>query len=187
MTIFCDILLINMRGNCCTNHYACPRSVLISVVFAGQDMVHVITEQVPQPMGLTLYNDFIFWADWQRQTIERANKSSGTNRTTIQTSIDSVRDILVFHSSRQSGQWPTQILQSAPNLLSFITKKFKSAFLQKTVKKLQLSANYGSNKLIPLYINCILDINFIPMIFRIFFEISTLITTDYAVFSKRWT
>lgn len=104
MTIFCDILLINMRGNCCTNHYACPRFVLISVVFAGQDMVHVITEQVPQPMGLTLYNDFIFWADWQRQTIERANKSSGTNRTTIQTSIDSVRDILVFHSSRQSGQ-----------------------------------------------------------------------------------
>lgn len=174
MTIFCDILLINMRGNCCTNHYACPRSVLISVVFAGQDMVHVITEQVPQPMGLTLYNDFIFWADWQRQTIERANKSSGTNRTTIQTSIDSVRDILVFHSSRQSGQWRTQILQSAPNLLSFITKNFKSA-------------NYGSNKLIPLYINCILDINFIPMIFRIFFEISTLITTDYALFSKRWT
>jgi low density lipoprotein receptor-related protein 5/6 len=73
--------------------------------FTGQDMVYVITDQVPQPMGLTLYHDFIFWADWQRQTIERANKSSGTNRTTIQTRIDSVQDILVFHSSRQSGQY----------------------------------------------------------------------------------
>lgn len=130
MTIFWDILLIQMTGSCCTNHYACPRFVFISVVFAGQDMVHVITEQVPQPMGLTLYNDFIFWADWQRQTIERANKSSGTNRTTIQTSIDSVRDILVFHSSRQSGQWPTQILKCAPNSLSFITNILKSAFLK---------------------------------------------------------
>lgn len=79
------------------------QKVIASSDLNGQDMVRVITDQVPQPMGLTLYHDFIFWADWQRQTIERANKSSGTNRTTIQSSIDNVRDILVFHSSRQSG------------------------------------------------------------------------------------
>ena len=58
---------------------------------------------ISQPMGITLYLDYIFWADWQRQTIERANKSSGSNRTTIQSSISNVMDLLVFHSSRQSG------------------------------------------------------------------------------------
>ena len=35
--------------------------------------------------------------------IERANKTSGQNRTIIQGHLDYVMDILVFHSSRQAG------------------------------------------------------------------------------------
>ncbi|KAK3103210.1 hypothetical protein FSP39_017453, partial [Pinctada imbricata] len=68
----------------------------------GRNRIKVVTE-IAQPMGLTLYHDFVFWADWQRHTIERANKTTGTNRTTIQSNINDVRDLLVFHSSRQSG------------------------------------------------------------------------------------
>lgn len=98
-----DLLLLTNDGLLNYAVYMIECELNIFSVFPGQDMVRVITDQVPQPMGLTLYHDFIFWADWQRQTIERANKSSGTNRTTIQSSIDNVRDILVFHSSRQSG------------------------------------------------------------------------------------
>jgi low density lipoprotein receptor-related protein 5/6 len=63
-----------------------------------------VTQKVPKPMGLTLYNDFIFWADWKQQTVERANKSNGNNRTTLRDSMGVVMDILVYHSSRQAGK-----------------------------------------------------------------------------------
>ncbi|XP_042878926.1 low-density lipoprotein receptor-related protein 6-like [Penaeus japonicus] len=63
----------------------------------------VIVRSLPQPYGLTLYEDYVYWADWKTGTIERANKTNGENRTRIQGQLDFVMDILVFHSSRQSG------------------------------------------------------------------------------------
>ncbi|OWF50740.1 low-density lipoprotein receptor-related protein 6-like [Mizuhopecten yessoensis] len=69
----------------------------------GTNQVTIVKDHVPQPMGLTLYLDFVFWADFQEKTIERANKSSGTNRTTIHYNMENVVDLLVFHASRQLG------------------------------------------------------------------------------------
>ncbi|XP_048242332.1 low-density lipoprotein receptor-related protein 6-like isoform X1 [Haliotis rufescens] len=69
----------------------------------GKNRLTVVKEQLPHPMGLTQYQDFVYWTDVKRQTIERANKSSGDNRTKIQQGVEFVMDILVFHASRQSG------------------------------------------------------------------------------------
>ncbi|XP_050692314.1 low-density lipoprotein receptor-related protein 6-like [Eriocheir sinensis] len=66
----------------------------------------VIVRNLPQPYGLTLYEDYVYWADWKTGTIERANKARGENRTRIQSQLDFIMDILVFHSSRQSGRNP---------------------------------------------------------------------------------
>ena len=63
----------------------------------------VIAEDLPHPFGLTQYQDYIYWTDWSERSIERANKTSGQNRTIIQGHLDYVMDILVFHSSRQGG------------------------------------------------------------------------------------
>ncbi|XP_016405833.1 low-density lipoprotein receptor-related protein 6 [Sinocyclocheilus rhinocerous] len=63
----------------------------------------VIADDLPHPFGLTQYQDYIYWTDWSQRSIERANKTSGQNRTIIQGHLDYVMDILVFHSSRQSG------------------------------------------------------------------------------------
>lgn len=63
----------------------------------------IIADQLPQPMALTQYEDFLYWADWQKQTIERATKVSGTNRTTINDNMKDVIDLSVFHESRQRG------------------------------------------------------------------------------------
>lgn len=63
----------------------------------------VIADDLPHPFGLTQYQDYIYWTDWSRRSIERANKTSGQNRTIIQGHLDYVMDILVFHSSRQAG------------------------------------------------------------------------------------
>ncbi|TRY82715.1 hypothetical protein DNTS_018776 [Danionella cerebrum] len=63
----------------------------------------VIADDLPHPFGLTQFQDHIYWTDWSQRSIERAHKSSGQNRTLIQGQLDYVMDILVFHSSRQSG------------------------------------------------------------------------------------
>ena len=55
-----------------------------------------------EPKALTQYQDFLYWTDWGTRTIERANKTSGQNKTTVQNE-DSITDLLVFHHSRQSG------------------------------------------------------------------------------------
>ena len=57
-----------------------------------------------KPYGLTLFEDFIYWSDWMLSSIERANKTTGLNRTRIQDRVDFIMDILVFHASRQSGR-----------------------------------------------------------------------------------
>ena len=63
----------------------------------------MIAEDLPHPFGLTQYQDYIYWTDWSLRSIERANKTSGQNRTVIQGHLDYVMDILVYHSSRQGG------------------------------------------------------------------------------------
>ncbi|KAK6472816.1 low-density lipoprotein receptor-related protein 5-like [Huso huso] len=63
----------------------------------------VIADDLPHPFGLTQYRDYIYWTDWNLRSIERADKTSGQNRTVIQGHLDYVMDILVFHSSRQDG------------------------------------------------------------------------------------
>ena len=69
----------------------------------------VIVSNLPQPYGLTLYEDFVYWADWTTKTIERANKNNGQNRTRIQGQLNYIMDILVFHSSRQAGRSPCAV------------------------------------------------------------------------------
>ncbi|KAF7248252.1 Low-density lipoprotein receptor-related protein 6 [Varanus komodoensis] len=48
----------------------------------------VIADDLPHPFGLTQYQDYIYWTDWSRRSIERANKTSGQNRTIIQNHLD---------------------------------------------------------------------------------------------------
>nr|BAW33243.1 low density lipoprotein receptor-related protein 6 [Hemicentrotus pulcherrimus] len=72
----------------------------------GEDHRHLVTDELPHPFGVTQFRDFVYWSDWESQTIERCNKTSGANRTRIQGGLDYVMDILVFHSSRQAGWNP---------------------------------------------------------------------------------
>lgn len=64
-----------------------------------------IISHLPHPFSLTQYQDYIYWTDWETKTIERANKTTGSNRTRIQEKLDFIMDILVFHQSRQAGRY----------------------------------------------------------------------------------
>ncbi|KAK0099194.1 hypothetical protein PV326_000031 [Microctonus aethiopoides] len=63
----------------------------------------VITQDIVYPFGITQYMDYIYWTDWNTGDIERANKATGANRTKIHDKLESVTDILIFHTSRQAG------------------------------------------------------------------------------------
>lgn len=87
----------SLSSTCLIGHWLTYR-----VRTTGQDR-EVIADDLPHPFGLTQYQDYIYWTDWSQRSIERANKTSGQNRTVIQGHLDYVMDILVFHSSRQGG------------------------------------------------------------------------------------
>lgn len=62
-----------------------------------------VATELPKPFALTQYKDYIYWADWNLNSIYRANKTNGMDRTKIKGNIKNIMDILVFHSSRQEG------------------------------------------------------------------------------------
>ena len=62
-----------------------------------------VASELPNPFALTQYMDYIYWSDWRLNSIYRANKTNGLDRIQIKGNIESIFDILVFHSSRQEG------------------------------------------------------------------------------------
>ncbi|XP_014208646.1 low-density lipoprotein receptor-related protein 6 [Copidosoma floridanum] len=65
-----------------------------------------IMQKIGYPFSITQYQDYIYWTDWNTGYIERANKTTGGNRTKIHDHLESVTDLLLCHESRQPG-WNT--------------------------------------------------------------------------------
>ena len=61
----------------------------------------IVVSKLTKPFALTQFKDYIYYADLS--TIYRANKTNGLDRTRIESNIDVIMDLLVFHSSRQEG------------------------------------------------------------------------------------
>lgn len=55
---------------------------------------------LPHPFGLDVFDNKIFWSDWQSSNIESANKITGTNRTIITSGISGLMDVRIFHRNR---------------------------------------------------------------------------------------
>ncbi|OXA50506.1 Low-density lipoprotein receptor-related protein 6 [Folsomia candida] len=51
--------------------------------YDGSDRRELITDDLPHIFGFALLGDYVYWTDWQRRTIERANKRTGNERMTI--------------------------------------------------------------------------------------------------------
>jgi len=64
---------------------------------------HVVVSSLVRPYGLTLFQEFIYWTDQGTRTIERAQKMTGQNRSSIRQTTADVVDISVIHRSRHTG------------------------------------------------------------------------------------
>lgn len=49
----------------------------------GEGRRELVSENVPHVFGLTQLGDYLYWTDWQRRTIDRVEKNTGTDRKMI--------------------------------------------------------------------------------------------------------
>jgi hypothetical protein len=55
------------------------------------------------------YGDHIYWTDWYRKSVERADKTTGQDRIVIRTDLDGVMEIRAVAAGRQMGWTPCAV------------------------------------------------------------------------------
>ncbi|XP_078701573.1 prolow-density lipoprotein receptor-related protein 1-like isoform X3 [Branchiostoma floridae x Branchiostoma belcheri] len=68
----------------------------------GSNIHTVISESgIPHIFGLSLFEDYIFWTDWETKGVHKAHKYTGANATQLVTSVHRPMDIHIYHPYRQ--------------------------------------------------------------------------------------
>jgi low density lipoprotein receptor-related protein 5/6 len=57
----------------------------------GSDRRIILNENLPHVFDLSLFDNYIYWTDWQRRTVERAHKITGSDRITV---VDQFPDLM---------------------------------------------------------------------------------------------
>lgn len=66
----------------------------------------VLSQDIPHIFALTLFEDYVYWTDWETKSINRAHKTTGTNKTLLISTLHRPMDLHVFHALRQpDGEW----------------------------------------------------------------------------------
>lgn len=58
-------------------------------------------ESVPHPFAIAVFEDWMFWTDWNHLSIERANKFTGENHTILLNVTQRPMDIHIYHPLKQ--------------------------------------------------------------------------------------
>lgn len=67
----------------------------------------VLNQDIPHIFALTLFEDYVYWTDWETKSINRAHKTTGTNKTLLISTLHRPMDLHVFHALRQpDGKQP---------------------------------------------------------------------------------
>ena len=61
----------------------------------------VVKGDLPHPFALTLYEETLFWTDWNTHSIHSCQKDTGEDRRKVHSDIFSPMDIHVFSQKRQ--------------------------------------------------------------------------------------
>ncbi|XP_043938468.1 low-density lipoprotein receptor-related protein 4 isoform X2 [Protopterus annectens] len=64
---------------------------------------HTLISPVQHPYGLTLLDSFIYWTDWQTRSIQRADKTTGSNMITIRGNLPGLMDIQAVDRNKPLG------------------------------------------------------------------------------------
>ncbi|XP_031629327.1 low-density lipoprotein receptor-related protein 4 isoform X2 [Contarinia nasturtii] len=75
--------------------------VIESSHFDGSDRKKILSNHLPHPFALTLFEDHLYWTDWNTKSISAANKVTGKGFRNIHIDLHFPMDIHSYHSSRQ--------------------------------------------------------------------------------------
>ena len=62
---------------------------------------HIVLESLPHLYAITLWEDWIYWSDWNIKTVERANRFTGLGRENVKTISQQPFDIHVVQEGLQ--------------------------------------------------------------------------------------
>lgn len=75
----------------------------------------MLSQDIPHIFALTLFEDFIYWTDWETKSINRAHKTTGANKTMLISTLHRPMDIHIYHPYRQpDGECPWSLCPSPP-------------------------------------------------------------------------
>lgn len=86
-------------------YWACQSrpNALQSADWDGKKRSTLVDTDMVEPYAVTLYQDFVYWSDWNTGDIERVHKITGQNRSIVHSQLPYTSSLLIFHPSRQSG------------------------------------------------------------------------------------
>uniref|UniRef100_A0A3Q4HZ43 Low density lipoprotein receptor-related protein 1Aa n=1 Tax=Neolamprologus brichardi TaxID=32507 RepID=A0A3Q4HZ43_NEOBR len=61
----------------------------------------VLAQDIPHIFAMTLFEEYIYWTDWETKSINRAHKTLGTNKTMLISTLHRPMDIHIYHPYRQ--------------------------------------------------------------------------------------
>ncbi|XP_035377067.1 low-density lipoprotein receptor-related protein 1 isoform X2 [Electrophorus electricus] len=74
------------------------------IAFASLDGTNrhtVLNHDIPHIFAMTLFEDYIYWTDWETKSINRAHKTQGTNKSMLISTLHRPMDIHIYHPYRQ--------------------------------------------------------------------------------------
>ncbi|XP_053083242.1 low-density lipoprotein receptor-related protein 1 isoform X3 [Pangasianodon hypophthalmus] len=67
----------------------------------GTNRHTVLNQDIPHIFAMTLFEEFIYWTDWETKSINRAHKTLGTNKSLLINTLHRPMDIHIYHPHRQ--------------------------------------------------------------------------------------
>ena len=62
---------------------------------------HTVLEGVPHAFAITIFEEWMYWTDWNHKTVEKANRFTGADRQVLRNTTHRPMDIHVMHKLRQ--------------------------------------------------------------------------------------
>lgn len=69
----------------------------------------LVSSDIDEPYAVSLYQDYVYWSDWNTGDIERVHKTTGQNRSLVHSGMTYITSLLVFNDKRQTGVNPCKI------------------------------------------------------------------------------
>lgn len=61
----------------------------------------ITANELSHPFGLDIFDNKLFWTDWDTQSVEQADRATGLKRKTVIGNTTDLMDIRIFHRDRR--------------------------------------------------------------------------------------